>query len=484
MTTRQSICAVLGIFTLSVATLAAQTQVPDRSKPPALGSTPTLRVPPIVKRALSNGLPVWVVEVHEVPVVALSLVVRSGSSADPTGKFGVGNFVAAMLDEGAGSRSSLEIADGVDYLGASLSTSSSFDASAVRLEVPVARLGDALPIMADVALRPTFPQKDLERIRQERLTALLQARDDPASIVAAAFPRLVYGPTHRYGTPAIGMPETVKGFTVEDLKGFYAAHYRPDNAALIVVGDVTTDAVIPQLESAFGSWKNPAGPKPNVALPTAPQLTSRRVFLIDKPGAAQSQVRIGWIGVSRSTPDYFAIEVLNTILGGSFTSRLNQNLREEHGYSYGARSGFDMRMAAGPFQAAAGVQTDKTAEALKEFFIEFGKMRTPIPADELNKAKNYVALGFPSEFETTADISRHLEELLVYNLPDDYFSSYIPRVQAVTAAEVERAAGQYIQPDKMAVVVVGDAKTIEAPTKALNLGPMRLVPLAEVMGGN
>jgi predicted Zn-dependent peptidase len=174
--------------------------------------------------------------------------------------------------------------------------------------------------------------------------------------------------------------------------------------------------------------------------------------------------------------------VTNTVLGGSFTSRLNQNLREQHGYSYGARSGFDMRLMPGPFQAAAGVQTDKTAEALKEFFIELDGIRKPIPADELNKAKNYVALGFPSEFETTSDISRHLEEVLIYNLPDDYFPSYIPKIQAVTPAEALRVAERYIQPTRMAVVVVGDAKSVEASIKALNLGPMRLVPLTEVMG--
>ncbi len=216
----QGFCACFGIVGLVVATLTAQAQLPDRSKPPVPEATPVLRVPPVVKRTLSNGMPVWIVEVHEVPVVALSLVVRSGSAADPAGKFGVASFAAAMLDEGAGTRSALELADSVDYLGASLTTSSSFDASSVRLEVPVARLADALPIVADVALRPAFPQKELERIRQERLTALLQARDDPASIAAVAFPRLVYGTSHRYGTSAVGTPETVKGVSAGDLKRF------------------------------------------------------------------------------------------------------------------------------------------------------------------------------------------------------------------------------------------------------------------------
>jgi predicted Zn-dependent peptidase len=217
-------------------------------------------------------------------------------------------------------------------------------------------------------------------------------------------------------------------------------------------------------------------------VPAAPQLTERRVFLIDKPGAAQSQIRIGWVGVARSTPDYFPITVMNTILGGAFTSRLNQNLREEHGYSYGARSGFDMRASAGPFQAAAGVQTDKTAESLTEFFNELEGIRAPVSEDELTKATNYVALGFPSEFETTGDMLRRLEELVVNDLPDEYFASYIPNIQAVSAADVQRVAERYVQPDKMAVVVVGDASVVEGPTRALELGPMRIVPVEEIMG--
>jgi predicted Zn-dependent peptidase len=394
----------------------------------------------------------------------------------------VASFVSLMLDEGAGERDALAIADAIDYLGASLGSTNSFDSSSVRLEVPVSRLAEALPVMADVALRPTFPESELDRIRKERLTALLQARDDPASIAAAAFPRLVYGPTHRYGTAAIGTPDTIRALTVGDLRTFHATHYRPDNATLLVVGDVTADEVFPLVEEVFGTWRAPAGRKPATTIPAAPQLAGRQVFLIDKPGAAQSQVRIGWIGVSRATPDYFPITVLNTILGGAFTSRLNQNLREEHGYSYGARSGFTMRAAAGPFQAAAGVQTDKTAEALTEFFKELEGIGEPIPNNELAKARNYVALGFPSEFETTGDILRRLEERVVYDLPEDYFASYVPNIRAVDVTDVQRAAQRYVQPDNMAVVVVGDASIVEGPIRALELGPMRVVPLDEIMG--
>jgi zinc protease len=455
-------------------------QKPDRSKPPAIGPAPSLKMPAIQKHKLSNGLNVWVVEHHEVPLAQINLIVRSGSAADPIGKFGVGNLAAAMLDEGAGTRSALELADALEFLGANLSTTSSFDYSAVRMSVPVSKLADALPLMADVSLRPTFPEAELDRLRKERLTGLLQARDNPAALIGIAFPRVVYGPTHRYGTSANGLPPAIEAMTVADLRTFYAAHYRPDNATLLVVGDVTPSAILPQLEKAFGGWKA-AGMAPLVAeVPNAPQLKSRQIFIVDKPEAAQSQIRIGWVGVPRSTPDYAALQVLNIILGGSFTSRLNDNLRERNGYSYGASSIFDTRLSAGPFFATAGVQSDKTADALKEFFNELNGILEVVPADELNKAKNYVALGFPGEFETTGDMARKLEELVAYNLPEETFATFVAAVSKVSSADLQRLAARYIQPDKMAVVIVGDRKSIEGPIRELNLGPITFVPIDEL----
>jgi predicted Zn-dependent peptidase len=214
----------------------------------------------------------------------------------------------------------------------------------------------------------------------------------------------------------------------------------------------------------------------------SPQLTERQVTIIDMPGAEQSQVRIGWVGVPRSTPDYFTLQVLNTILGGSFTSRLNQNLREKNQFSYGASSRFDMRLAAGPFFAGAGIQTDKTADAVREFFTELTAIGTPVSAEELTKAKNYVALGFPSEFETIQDLASHIEEMVVYKLPENYFSEYVAKIQAVTAADVQRAAATYIQPGKLAVVIAGDRKAIEAGIRGLNLGPVRVLSVQEALG--
>jgi predicted Zn-dependent peptidase len=469
------------MFTVFAITAISAQQPPDRARPPQPGPPAELRLPAIQKRKLSNGLPVWIVELHKVPVAQVNLVAFSGTANDPPGKYGLASLTSALLEEGAAGRSALEIADAVDYLGADLAATTTSDAAAVRLHVPVARLADAMAIMADVALRPTFPNDELERQRQQRLTSILQARDDPPTIAANAFSRILYGKGHRYGTPQLGTAETIKTFTVDDLRAFYTSMFRPDNSTLLVVGDITADRALPIVEKNFGAWK-PAGEAHAEKLPEVERPSGRRLFLIDKPGAPQSQIRIGTIGVPRSTPDYFPLVVMNTILGGSFTSRLNNNLREVHGYTYGASSNFDMRLGAGPFVAAAGVQTDKTAEALKEFFNELNGILKPVPPDELARAKNYVSLRYPSAFETTADISRRLEDALVYHLPDDYFSKYVQNVQAVAGADVQRVAQKYVQPDRLAVVVVGDLKSIETGVRALNLGPVTVMTIDEVFG--
>ena len=467
------------VAALAVGVIAQQ--APDRSHPPQPGPPAPLRLPTIQKQKLSNGLPVWIVELHEVPVAQINLVVLSGTANDPPGKYGIASLVAAMLEEGAGSRSALEIADAIDYLGADLGATSASDSSAVRLHVPVSRLADALSIMADVALRPTFPTDELERQRQQRLTSLLQGRDDPQTISSTAFSRILYGKGHRYGTPQMGTAETIKSFTSDDLRSYYTSAFRPEHALLLAVGDITADKAVPLFEKNFGGWKA-TGSAASEKLPATGEPPARQIFLIDKPGSPQSQIRIGRVGVARSTADYFPIQALNTVLGGSFTSRLNNNLREVHGYAYGASSTFDMRADAGPFYAAAGVQTDKTAEALKEFFNELNAILKPVPAEELARAKNYVSLRYPSQFETTGDISRRLEDALVYKLPDDYFARYVQNIQAVTAADAQRVAQKYIKPDHLAIVVVGDLKVIEPGIRALNLGPLKTMTVDEVFG--
>lgn len=469
------------VFLLFGAAVPGAAQAPDRSAPPLVGPPPPLTLPEIREHALTNGLRVWIVEMHEVPVVQIGLVVNAGSAEDPSGRFGLANMTAAMLDEGAAGRSALEIADAIDFLGAQLSAGSSFDVSLVRLGVPVARLADALPIFADVALRPDFPAGELSRLQRERLVALLQARDDPDAVANHAFPRLLFGAAHRYGVPEMGTPDAISAFTPGELRAFHAAHFAPDNSTLIVVGDVTPDRVIPPLEAAFGKWTG-SGLGKRATLTSGPRPSGRRVYIVDKPDAAQSEIRVGAIGVPRSTPDYFPLRVLNTVLGGSFTARLNQNLREEHGYSYGAYSMWAMRRFPGPFVAVAAVQTDKTAEALHEFFVEIDGIREPVPSEELDRARNYVALGMPAEFETTGDVTTKLQELVAYGLARDYFAHYVSRLRAVTAGDVARVAREHIRPERMVVVVVGDSKVIEPGIRALKLGRVTVLSVDETLG--
>jgi predicted Zn-dependent peptidase len=454
-------------------------QVPDRSVRPATGPPPAVRLPIIHKTALANGVPVWIVERHRVPLVQVNVILRGGSSLDRAGRFGMASLVADMLDEGAGGRPALELADAIEYLGAELSTSSSFDATAIRLSTPARNLSDALPLLADVVLRPTFPASELDRLKKERLTSLIQAQDNPAAIVQYAFPREVFGATHRYGTSAGGLAPSIEPITTDEVRAFHREHFIAGQATIVVVGDVTAATVTPLLERAFGAWPGASAAASAAAIPAAPQRTTREVVIVDKPGAVQSQIRIGYVGVPRSTADYATIEVLNTILGGSFTSRLNQNLRERHGFTYGATSVFDMRTSAGPFYATAAVQTDKTAGALREFFVELEAIRKTVPREELEKAKNYVALGFPAEFETTRDLARKLEELIVYSLPDDTFETFVGAVTAVTADDLRRTAERYVQPDRMVVVLVGDRAAIEPGVAALKLGRIRVVPIPE-----
>lgn len=455
---------------------------PDRSKPPAAGPVRPLKLPPVHQLRLSNDVPVLLVEMHEVPVVQANVVVRAGAGADPLDRPGLASLTADMLDEGAGSASALQIADELDYLGADLETRAGWDDTTIRLHVPLKRFAAALPILADVVLRPTFPEAELERVRKDRLTELLQLRDEPPAIASVAFASALYGRGHRYGSPTIGTEESVRRFSRADLAAFHERAFRAGNAAIVVVGDVTAASLLPQLEQAFGGWKAPPVGAPPAAVPAASQVRVRRVWIVDRPGSAQSEIRIGRIGPPRTTPDYFALTVMNTILGGSFTSRLMQNLREQHGYAYGARSSFDYRLSSGPFTAGAAVQTDKTGPALAEFFKELDAIRRTVTEAEVAKARNYVALSFPSDVETTGDIASKLEDQFVYGLPDGWLGSYVANVGAVTLSDVKRVADQYVDPATVAVVVVGDRRKIEAEVRALKLGPVRILTVGRVFG--
>ncbi|MEW6194204.1 MAG: pitrilysin family protein [Bacteroidota bacterium] len=455
-------------------------QIADRSKVPPLGEPKKLSLPEIQTFELTNGLQVVLMEKHSVPLVQMNVVVKSGSVNDPEDKSGIASFTADMLDEGAAGKSSLELADAINYLGARISTFSRMHKMGITLHSPLSKFDEALKIVANILLRPDFPQKELDRIRNEKLTSLLQWHDQPVTIANVMFQKTLFGKYHPYGKPAMGNETSLKSFSVEDLKNFHSEFFKANNAYVLVVGDITKDQLVAKLESVFGEWKQ--GETPAAELDETDQVKKRVIYLVDKPGSAQSVIMIGRIGTERLTGDYFPITVMNTILGGSFTSRLNNNLREQHGYTYGAGSAFDMRPYPGPFAARSSVQTEVTDKALVEFFKELNGISESIPEEELTRAKNYVALGYPENFQTVADIAFNLEEMIDYSLPGDYFNNYIGNVLNVTGDQVTEAAKKYIVPDKMAVVVVGDRSKIEDGIKKLNLGEIEYYTVEDVLG--
>jgi len=465
-----SVSALSMVSLLALQSVATAQGTFDRSKAPELGPPPKVSLPPIVTRQLPNGLKLMIVEQHELPLADFVLLVGSGSTADPANKPGIANLLSAMLREGTTTRKSLEIADQIAFLGIRLFPASSWESSTLSLHTPTAQLDSALALFADVALHPSFPANEFERVRKTQLTELLQLRDQGAAIASIAFPAIIYGSAHPYGAPAQGTEASVKALTTGDLQSYYEANFRPNNATLIVVGDVTPAQVEQKINALFGSWQRADIHQLNYSEP--PKSGTTTIFLIDKPGAAQSSFRIGAVGVPRSTRDYFALTVMNTILGGSFTSRLNQNLRETRGFTYGAGSRFDMRRAAGPFLASAEIVTAKSDSALLEFMKELNGIRQPVPPAELSRAKRYLQLQLPGNFETTQQIAAALVPVALYGLPLDYFNNYVQNIEGVTQADVARVAQQYINPGSLAVVIVGDRKTIEQGLKSANVGPI------------
>lgn len=461
---------VAGVVVAATITPFASAQKVDRSKAPALGPPPKLSLPPVVTRQLPNGLKLLIVEQHELPVADFVMVLGSGGTVDPAGKPGVANLTALMLTEGTKTRTSLQIADQIAFLGVGLNAGSTWDATTVSLHTPTAQLDSALALFSDVVLNPAFPATEYARIQKNRLTELLQLKDRPTAIANQAYAAILYGTSHPYGQSQIGTEASVQAISPSDLQSYYRANFLPNNSTLIMVGDVTPATIERKLSGLFGNW--PKGAVTALSVGEAPKAPNTLIYLIDKPGAAQSSFRIGSVGVPRSTRDYFALTVMNTILGGSFTSRLMQNLRETHGYTYGARSSFDMRKSAGPFTASAEIVAAKTDSALIEFMKELSAIRDTVPSVELSKAKRYLQLGLPSDFETTQQIARAMIPIATYGLPLDFYNTYVQNIEAVTQADVQRVARQYITPGTFAIVIVGDRKSIEPGLKAVNTAPI------------
>jgi zinc protease len=452
----------------SVSSEEKKKTAPDASKLPKPGPNPKFALPPIEKSKLSNGLEVWTVRQSELPIVSMNMVFKSGGTFEPAEKSGVSSMTATLLDDGTKTRSALDIANQLQSIGAAMGAGSGWDSTNVSMSTLTRNLDQALDIFSDVIVNPTFPESEFEQVRRRTLGSFIQRRSNPNAISDVVYDRVIYGKDHPYGRQLSGTETTIKSLKRDDLVNFYQSTYRPNNAVLVVVGDVDSKTLMPKLEKAFADWK--PGDVPTGKLPEAKPLDKAGIYLVDRSGAAQSVVAIGQIGVPRDSPDYFPLQVMNSILGGQFSARVNMNLREDKGYTYGARTGLSYRRGAGPFTASADVQTAVTKESVAEFIKEIKGIRGDIPVTqaELEYNKQSLIRAYPRGFETVGQISNQLSNLVIYDLPDSYFNEFISKINAVTLEDVNRVANKYLTPDKMAIVIVGDRKVIEPGLKELN----------------
>jgi zinc protease len=439
---------------------------------PAVGPLPRLEPTRPARFVLSNGLEVVAVRREVAPLVAVNIMFRSGSDADGPDMAGLGSATADMLDEGAGARGPLQMAEDLEQLGADLWLGCGRDGSQLSLQAPRKGFADALSMAADVLLRPRLDADDWARVKHDRLTSLAQRRDQAESIATVASDRVLYGPEHPYGSSSEGFERTVARIGIDDLRAFHATHYRPNNAALVVAGDFDEDALPRVLEAALGGWQ--AGPVPP-RVPTPPLPRMPRLVLVDRPGAPQSVVRFVSPGTDRLSPDRPALSMLNAVLGGSFTSRLNFNLREQKGYTYGAGSSFSFLRRPGAFAARAAVFTEVTAAAVTEFLVELRAVRErPFTDEERTKARAMLLDRVAEGLATSGGIAATFAELGLYGLPLHEPERFIAALEAVTADDLLALARRYIDPEGACITIVGDRAAIEPGLREIGLPPPEL----------
>jgi zinc protease len=435
------------------------------AKLPRPGPNPKFALPAIEKTKLSNGLEVWMVEQKELPIVAMNLVLKSGQGNEPDDRTGLANITANLLDDGTKTRSAVDITNQLQAIGVNgINAGAGWDSTNVSIQTLTRNLDKALEIYSDVIVNPAFPATELESQRARSLIGLRQQRANPNIVSNIVYNRVLYG-DHPYGRDT--NEASIKAVTRDDIIKLYESTFRPNNGVLIVVGDFDKAALKGKLENAFSGWK--PGTLANRDLPSPKSFDKTGIYIVDRPNSAQSVVSIGQVGIDRSNPDYFPVVVMNSILGGGITSRISMNLREDKGYTYGANSGFVYRRGPGPFRAGGDIQTAVTDKAIVEFMKELNGIRgeIPITEKELDYNKQSLIRRYPAGFETVGAISNQLSNLVIYGLPDSYFNEYISKVNAVTLNDVNRVAKQYLDPSKMAIVIVGDRKTIEPGLKEL-----------------
>lgn len=450
-------------------TVPAAAAAPAKQPPPPPLEARPIRFPEFTESTLPNGLRIMVVQNDRLPVANVNLLLESGAANDPRGKEGLASLTAELLDNGTARRSARQIAETIEGVGGSLNTGSSRDDLTIAAGVLSDQLPLAFDLVSDVALRPTFPADELETVRRQRLSALQVSLGDAGQIAQRRFDREVYGESHPYGVAPT--PETVRAITRNDLVQFHRAHFTPSNALLVVSGNVTPAQVQELAARYFGSWRGGAAPEPSLAAPAVRERAN--VVLVHRPGSVQSSIRVGHPGITPDNPDYYALQVLNAVLGSLPTSRLEKIIRGERAWTYSARSTFTRPEATGVFVGNMEVRTPVTDSALVEMLAQFRRIRDErVPQEELEAAKNYLTGSFPLRFETASATAAQLAQLRLLGLPLESLQQFRERVAAVTAEDVQRVARQYVHPDRATIVVVGDATQVLQPLEAL--GPVAL----------
>lgn len=461
----------VSLLALSIAAPAAQQQI-DRTKPPTPGKIPELRVPTWTTTKLSNGAQLIVAERRGLPLVSLSITFLGGTNQfEKPDKLGVANFTTQMLREGTKTRDAEKLALDLQLLGTNVGASVGDETGSVSFLSTTEKFQPTLDILADMLLNSTFPAPALERLRGQRLVQLAQQNAQPGFIGSRVFSRVLYGTAHPFGQ--YPNDATIKAATRDDVMAFHREYFQPGRAIITVVGDIDQATAKSALEKTLSGW-TAGGQKPDFSYPEIPQKRKTAIYLVDKPGAAQSVFNIGFPGPPRNTPDYMALQVMNFILGGHFQSRLNANIREEKGYSYGVGSGFSYGKGPGPFNAGGDVVTDKTAEALNEFMKELRGILggRPITDDEMKQAHDTLIQRLPAQFSTVSGIGGAITTLYVNDLPLDYYQNYAKAIRAVSKEDVSRVAKKYLDLDHLNIVIVGDRKTVEGPLKSTGVAPI------------
>lgn len=449
---------------------------------PLAAAEPQFTPPAIQKDKLANGVEVWLVQDDKLPIVQTNIVFKGGWSLEPADKPATGSLTSELLDEGTRTRTALQISEEAKAMGANMGSSSSFDGMTVSLNVLKKHLDKGYALMSDVLLNPTFPQEELDRQKQMYIGRIAQENKQPFTVAQKMFLKTLYGADHPYGRPQTGSgtEASLNAITRDDLVTFYRTNYTPANATIVISGNITMPEAKTALEKALKGW-TATGVPAMATIPEPPPLTKTQVVIVDKPGAAQSAILIGHAGIKRSDPDYMPIQLMMNALGSQFTSRINMNLREDKGYTYGANANFSNRRGTGPFIAGAQVQTPNTKESVIEFLKEIRDITTtrPVTPEELTDGKNNLIKGFPSGFESIGAVAGGMGAMVTYDLPQDEWQTYVSRVSAVDLVAANRAATSHINPDALLIVIVGDRAQIEEGIKSLNLGDVALVSAEE-----